>query len=199
MPYNPTVNDESGKILAEAKIQNQRYRQAEQQAMWEGISNGISNIGTALTGVLEKKQEEASKATAIGEALNTMQSTLPTYGAEGVALQEIITKRMADAGNNLDKMSGIYMAFQPAMQNLQSRFNQNAQIEGYKDLADYKSANTPAAAPTQPKLDANYGRQFYQGLRQNGRTHEQALGDMDNAGLNWAKPFIEGQKNPFFQ
>jgi hypothetical protein len=49
MPYNPTVNDESGKILAEAKIKNQRYRQAEQQAMWEGISNGISNIGSGLS------------------------------------------------------------------------------------------------------------------------------------------------------
>jgi hypothetical protein len=104
------------------------------------LGEQIGNVGTALTGVLEKKQEEASKATAIGEALNTMQSTLPTYGAEGVALQQIITKRMADAGNNLDKMSGIYMAFQPAMQNLQTRYNQNAQYTQALNLAKQKAA-----------------------------------------------------------
>jgi hypothetical protein len=196
MPYNPTVNDRSGEILAAYQIKAAEQDMQTKQFLGEQIGN----VGTALTGVLKQKQEEASKATAIGEALNTMQSTLPTYGAEGVALQQIITKRMADAGNNLDKMSGIYMAFQPAMQNLQTRYNQAAQIEGYKDLADYKSANTPAAATAQPKLDANYGRQFYQALIQQGKmTHEQALAEMDKAGLGYARQYIEKQENPFWK
>jgi hypothetical protein len=57
MPYNPTVNDESGKILAEAKIQNQRYRQAEQQAMWEGIADGVTSIAGGVIGGFTKAAE----------------------------------------------------------------------------------------------------------------------------------------------
>jgi hypothetical protein len=136
MPYNPTVNDRSGEILAAYQIKAAEQDMQTKQFLGEQIGN----VGTALTGVLEKKQEEASKATAIGEALNTMQSTLPTYGAEGVALQQIITKRMADAGNNLDKMSGIYMASVPAMENLRSRFIQNNQYTQALNLAKQKAA-----------------------------------------------------------
>lgn len=136
MPYNPTVNDRSGEILAGYQMKAADIDMQTKQFLGEQIGN----VGTALTGVLQKKQEDASKATSIGEALNTMQATLPTYGPEGVALQEIITKRMAGAGNNLDKMSGIYMAFQPAVQNLQSRFNQNLQYNNSLQLAQQKAA-----------------------------------------------------------
>jgi len=136
MTYAPTVNDRSGEITAAYQMKTAEQNMQTKQFLGEQIGN----VGTALTGVLAKKQEDASKATSIGEALNTMQATLPAYGPEGVALQEIITKRMAGAGNNLDKMSGIYMAFQPAMQNLQSRFNQNAQYNNAIQLAKQKAA-----------------------------------------------------------
>ena len=137
MPYAPTVNDRSGEILAGYQTNAANTRAQGMQNFGQSIGEGLESMGSSIAEVITKKQEDASKATSIGEALNTMQSTLPTYGAEGVALQQIITKRMADAGNNLDKMSGIYMAFQPAMQNLQSRFNQNAQA---LNLAKQKAA-----------------------------------------------------------
>jgi hypothetical protein len=136
MPYNPSVNDRSGEILAAYQIKAAEQDMQTKQFLGEQIGN----VGTALTGVLKQKQEDAAKATSIGEALNTMQSTLPTYGAEGVALQQIITKRMADAGNNLDKMSGIYMASVPAMENLRSRFIQNNQYTQALNLAKQKAA-----------------------------------------------------------
>lgn len=143
MPYNPSVNDTSGQILAGYQMQASDIDMQTKQF----IGEKIGNVGTALTKVIQDKQEDASKATSIGEALNTMQATLPTYGPEGVALQDIITKRMAGAGNNLDKMSGIYMAFQPAMQNLQSRFNQNNQYKQAGILAGQKAALRPASNP----------------------------------------------------
>ena len=140
MPYAPTVNDRSGEILAEFQTNAANIRAQGMANMGQSIGEGLESMGSSIAEVITKKQEDASKATSIGEALNTMQSTLPTYGAEGVALQQIITKRMADAGNNLDKMSGIYMAFQPAMQNLQSRFNQNNQYTQALNLAKQKAA-----------------------------------------------------------
>jgi hypothetical protein len=138
--YNPQVNDRSGEILGASQTNAANIRAQGMQSFGQSIGEGLESMGSSIAEVITKKQEDASKATSIGEALNTMQSTLPTYGAEGVALQQIITKRMADAGNNLDKMSGIYMAFQPAMQNLQSRFNQNNQFTQALNLAKQKAA-----------------------------------------------------------
>lgn len=148
MPYNPTVNDRSGEITAAYQMKTAEQDMQTQQFLGEKIGN----VGTALAVVLAKKQEDASKATSIGEALNTMQATLPTYGPEGVKLQEIITQRMAGAGNNLDKMSGIYMAFQPAMQNIQSRFNQNAQYTQAINFAKEKASLGGGGGGSNPGL-----------------------------------------------
>jgi len=138
--YNPQVNDRSGEILGASQANAANTRAQGMQFFGQSIGEGLESMGSSIAEVITKKQEDASKATSIGEALNTMQSTLPTYGAEGVALQQIITKRMADAGNNLDKMSGIYMASVPAMENLRSRFIQNNQYTQAFNLAKQKAA-----------------------------------------------------------
>lgn len=138
--YNPIVTDRSGEILAQAKMQENALRASDQQQMWQGIGEGISSIGEGLGQMIQKKQEDAAKATSIGEALNTMQATLPTYGPEGLALQEIVNQRLSAAGNNLDKMSGVFMAVQPAVENLRSRFNQQSQFTGALELAKQKQA-----------------------------------------------------------
>jgi hypothetical protein len=148
---------------------------------------------------IEKNETDNAKMQQSMASGQAMMSLSDNYGEQGQKFKMSLGKALEDTKGNPDKMSGAVMAHAAEFENMQQIARMNAQVEGYKDLADYKSANTPAAANTQPKLDANYGRQFYQGLRQNGRTHEQALADMDNAGLNWAKPYIEGQKNPFFQ
>jgi len=140
MAYAPTVNDRSGEILAQAKMQDNALRFAQQQQMWDSIGQGIQSVGEGLEQMIQKKQEDAAKATSIGEALNTMKSILPTYGPEGAALQEIVKQRLAAAGNNLDKMSGVFMAVQPAVQNLQSRYNQQAQYDSALNLARQKHA-----------------------------------------------------------
>jgi hypothetical protein len=177
------------------EMNNRQDRAARAAQQQQQIGEAIRGIG----GMLKESRENTAKLEGLAATGSAMQAILPQYGEEGIALANALNEELGKAGKNANKMAGTYMAFMPAVEGLRSRFNENARIEGYKDLADYKSANTPAAATAQPKLDANYGRQFYQGLRQNGRTHEQALGDMDNAGLNWAKQYIEGQKNPFFQ
>jgi hypothetical protein len=198
--YNPTVNDNSGQITAGYQTKSAEIKAAGNEALAQGITDGVMSIAGGIGGAIAKSQANTAKLQGIQATGSAMQAILPQYGEEGMALGQALQSELGKAGTNPDKMAGAMMAFMPAMENLQSRYNESARIEGYKDLSDYKSANTPAAAPTQPKLDANYGRQFYQGLRQQGKmTHEQALAEMDKAGMNWAKPFIEGQKNPFFQ
>jgi hypothetical protein len=195
--YSPTP-DRSAEILTNA---SNNAAQIQMQGM-QSLGKSFAAMGDSFADSINKANENAAKAeTNLGTA-EALASIYKTYGTQD-QYKDFMTG-LDKVSNNHDKTSG-FLAVNVQTANALIEMDKSkqiaaAQVEGFKDLADYKSANTPAAAPTQPKLDANYGRQFYQGLRQQGKmTHEQALAEMDKAGMNWAKPFIEGQKNPFFQ
>lgn len=181
MPYNPSVNDQSGQILAGYQMKAADIDLQTKQFLGEQIGN----VGTALTGVLAKKQEEASKAATLGSALNTMNKILPMYGQEGIDLQNTITQRMTEAGTNLDKMSGVWMASQPAVENFLSMKRQQAQIDGYKELYTQKAqAAADAKAAQPPKYDFNYATEFNKALYDNGITDpEQRKQKFNEAGI----------------
>lgn len=179
--YNPTVNDRSGEILAQGIMQQNANRASQQQQIAETIGSAIASLGI----IIKKKQEDAAKAATIGEALSTMQSVLPTYGKEGAALANIITQRVEASGNNLDKMSGILMSAKPAMDDLSARYNQKAQIDGYKELYTQKAqAAADAKAAQPPKYDFNYATEFNKALYDNGITDpEQQKQKFNEAGI----------------
>jgi hypothetical protein len=194
--YSPTP-DRSAEILTNA---SNNAAQIQLQGM-QNLGQSFAAMGQSFADNIAKARQNAAKADTNAGTAEAIASIYKTYGTQD-QYKDFVTG-LDRVSNNHDKTSG-FLAVNVQTANALIEMDKSkqiaaAQVEGYKDLADYKSANTPAAATAQPKLDANYGRQFYQGLRQNGRTHEQALGDMDNAGLNWAKQYIEGQKTPFFQ
>jgi hypothetical protein len=196
MPYAPTVNDRSGEILGASQTNAAATRAQGMQSFGQSIGEGLESMGSSIAGGMTKARENAIKYDTAAGMLDAYRSNAESLGLS-LDMLNGIEEKYANKPNEL--LGHLTVIGDIANSNL-SMQRENARIEGYKDLSDYKSANTPAAAPTQPKLDANYGRQFYQGLRQQGKmTHEQALAEMDKAGMNWAKPFIEGQKNPFFQ
>jgi len=199
MQYAPAVTDRSAEIYAQGANNATNIRAQGQANFQNSLTSSFNTAMGMVNKRIEKNETDNAKmeqSMATGQA---MMSLADNYGEQGQKFKFSLAKALEDTKGNANKMAGAVDAHQVELESMRQMARMNAQVEGYKDLADYKSANTPAAATTQPKLDANYGRQFYQGLRQNGRTHEQALADMDNAGLNWAKPYIEGQKNPFFQ
>jgi hypothetical protein len=199
--YNPQVTDRSGEFIAQGMSNAANLRAQGMQSLGQSIGQGLAGLGGGIGGMIKDSQAKTAKLQGIQSTGSALQAILPQYGQEGMALGQALQTELGKAGNNPDKIAGTMMAFMPAVEGLQSRYNQAAQIEGYKDLADYKSSVGPGTDTTTapPKLDSNFARQFYQGLRANNRTHEQALADMDNAGLNWGKQYIEGQKSPFFQ
>jgi hypothetical protein len=199
MQYAPAVTDRSAEIYAQGANNATNIRAQGQANFQNSLTSSFNTAMGMVSKRIEKNETDNAKMQQSMASGQAMMSLSDNYGEQGQKFKMSLGKALEDTKGNPDKMSGAVMAHAAEFENMQQIARMNAQVEGYKDLADYKSANTPAAANTQPKLDANYGRQFYQGLRQNGRTHEQALADMDNAGLNWAKPYIEGQKNPFFQ
>jgi hypothetical protein len=196
--YNPTANDNSGQILAGYQTKSAEIKAAGNEALAQGIMDGVTSVASGIGGAIAKSQANTAKLQGIQATGSAMQAILPQYGEQGMALGQALQSELGKAGNNPDKMAGAMMAFMPAMENLQSRFNQQANIENYKDLYDYKASLGGPGTNTAPKLDAQYGREFYMGLRNNGRTHEQALQDMRNAGLNWAINDIERPQNQGF-
>lgn len=126
--YNPTP-DRSAEIILEGM-----------QNFGQSIGQGLASLGGSIGKRLEQKQEDAAKAASIGEALNTMQRILPTYGEEGTALAGIITQDMEAAGNNTDKMAGKWMAYQPVISNFLSGRLQQSQYDAALELHRQKQA-----------------------------------------------------------
>jgi predicted extracellular nuclease len=195
--YNPTP-DRSAEILTNASNQAAEI----QMQGYQSLGNSLAAMGNSFADSINKAKENASKAETnlgTGEAIA---SIYQTYGTPE-QYQDYIAGLDRNSKNQ-DKLAGYNAVHVQTANSLiemdKSKQIAAAQVEGYKDLADYKSSVGPGTdtTATPSKLDSNYARQFYQGLRENGRSHEQALADMDSAGLNWGKPYIEGQKNPFF-
>lgn len=125
--YNPTP-DRSAEIMLEGM-----------QNFGQSIGQGLAGLGVGIGEMVKDARDKTAKLEGIaatGEALNAI---LPTYGKEGVALQTALQGELTKAGKNPDKLAGAMMAFMPAVENLQSRFNQQSQVNAW---ANYR-ANAP--------------------------------------------------------
>jgi hypothetical protein len=138
--YNPTVNDNSGQITAGYQTKSAEIKAAGNEALAQGIADGVTNFAGGITGAIAKSQANTAKLQGIQATGSAMQAILPQYGEEGMALGQALQSELGKAGTNPDKMAGAMMAFMPAMENLQSRFNQNAQFTQALNLAKQKAA-----------------------------------------------------------
>lgn len=150
--YNPTVNDRSGEILGAYTASAAQTRAEGMQNFGQSIGQGLAGLGGGIGGMVKDARDKTAKLEGIaatGEALNAI---LPTYGKEGVAIQTALQGELTKAGNNPDKLAGAMMAFMPAVENLQSRYNQQAQYTGALELARQKQALGYGSAGSNPSL-----------------------------------------------
>lgn len=152
MPYNPTVNDNSGQILAGYQTRSAEIKAAGNEALAQGIMDGVTNLAGGITGAIAKSQANTAKLQGIQATGSAMQAILPQYGEQGMALGQALQSELGKAGNNPDKMAGAMMAFMPAMENLQTRYNQKAQYDSALELARQKQALGYGSAGSNPSL-----------------------------------------------
>jgi hypothetical protein len=138
--YNPTVNDTSGQILGASQTKSAEIKAAGNEALAQGIADGVTSIAGGIGGAIAKSQANTAKLQGIQATGSAMQAILPQYGEEGMALGQALQSELGKAGNNPDKMAGAMMAFMPAMENLQTRYNQNNQYTQALNLAKQKAA-----------------------------------------------------------
>jgi hypothetical protein len=152
MTYNPTVNDNSGQILGASKARSAEIKAAGNEALAQGIASGVTNFAGGITGAITKSRETTAKLEGVQATGSAMQAILPQYGKEGMALGQALQAELGKAGNNPDKMAGAMMAFMPAMENLQTRYNQNNQYNQARILANQKAALAGGGGGSNPAL-----------------------------------------------
>lgn len=152
MPYAPTVNDRSGEILGGYTANAAQLRAQAMANMGQSIGEGLQSIGSSIAGGIAKSQANTAKLQGIQATGEAMQAILPQYGKEGMALGKALQSELGKAGNNPDKMAGTLMAFMPAMENLQSRHNQNNQYTQALNLARQKAVLSNGGGTSNPNV-----------------------------------------------
>jgi len=214
MPYNPSVNDRSGEILAGYQTRSAEIKAAGNEALASGIMQGATSaIGGGLgaatgfntAGMI--KDASGNSIPGLGDALDSVKANAIKYQTASGMMDSY--KQNADAlGLDMQMLQGIEQKYANKPNELigaltvvgkigenNMELNKSKQIADIygannKDLAMWKAGNTGTAV-AEPKLDANYARQGYQSLRSRGYTHEQAIEGMNASGMNWAVQYIE--------
>lgn len=140
MTYNPSVNDRSGEILAGYQTRSSEIAAAGNQAVVQGVTDGMTNLQGGITDAIAKSQANTAKLQGVQSTGSAMLAILPQYGKEGIALGKALETELGKAGNNADKMGGTIMAFMPAIEGVTTRYNQNNQYTQAGILARQKAA-----------------------------------------------------------
>ena len=203
MPYNPTVNDNSGQILAGFKTRSAEITAAGNEALAKGIVDGTTSaVGGITGGIMQnytKSMETAAKKDGNMGTGSALAEIFKTYGNEDQ--YNTFMAGWQENSSNPDREAGYIAMHQKTGQALVelNKSKQIADIYGAnnKDLAMWKAGNTGSAV-AEPKLDANYARQGYQSLRSRGYTHEQAIEGMNAGGMNWGVQYINRPESNSF-
>ena len=206
MPYNPTVNDESGQILARYQTRSAEIKAAGQQALADGIMRGATSaIGGGLgaaTGFNTAGMITDAKGNSIpglGDALDSVKANAIKYdtaagmldaykqnaGALGLDLAAL------DAGaqklsNKPDQLLGWLTVTGKVAENNMSMQREQARMDGYKDLADYKAANAPTTTPAAPKMNSENIRSMVAEAKQAGFTDDAIKSKLQSQYGDWA-------------
>lgn len=192
--YNPTVNDRSGEILGAYTAKAAETRAEGMQSFAKSIGEGLESMGSSISEGITKARENAIKYDTAAGMLDTYKENAGALGLDLKMLGGMEEKYAKDP----DKLIGALTVVGKLAENKLDIQKAEATYAALGNAYTQKAAATAAAR--QPKLDANYGRQFYQVLIQQGKmTHEQALAEMDKAGLGYARQYIEKQENPFWK
>jgi hypothetical protein len=191
--YNPQP-DNSAEILSRANNQAAAIQLQGMQSLGDSFAAMGDSLGDAFYKRNAQARENAAKA---DTNLGTAEALDSIYGSYGSPEQrQAFRDGLNKMSGNQDKTSG-YIAMHVPTANALVELNKSKQIADIyaannKDLAAIKAGNAAeTAAAKEPKLDANYARQFYQSLIGRGYTHEQAIEGMNAGGLRWGVQYIE--------
>ena len=150
MPYNPSVNDNSGQILANHQVQGAYTRMQGKIALGEGIEEAGQAIGGGLSMGLGKVQGNAAKANTNAGTAEALDQIYGTYGTPQQR-QEFLTGLEKVSGNQ-DKTAGYIAQHQQTGQALVQMAATNNQYDRAYNLAKQKAALGGGGGASNPAL-----------------------------------------------
>lgn len=136
MPYNPSVNDNSGQILGEAQRLAKELRAKEQQQMWQGIASGVSNIAQGALESYQKSQENKMTSDYLDAMAGHFNNTMGADGQTPLMTDEMLEK--FSKGSLGAKQGMIVPLMAQYEQNLKNQYLA-AQIAGFGQRQAYQN------------------------------------------------------------
>lgn len=194
--YNPQVQDRSGEILGNAGAASAEIRRQGNVAAAQAVSDAITNISNMYMKKQEQNKQDTAKLESSMATGQAMMNLSQQYGTEGETFRQSLSDALNKAGNNPDKIAGATLAHMSYFDTMMSKDKMNAQIAGYKDLADYKAANAPASTTTAtPKYNTGEARAFAAQAKAKGLNDEQIKEGLRNTLGPWAESAVYGNPN----
>ena len=102
MPYNPSVNDESGQILAGYQTRSAEISAAGQMSFGKSIGDGLQSAAGSIAGGMTKSRENAMKYDAAAGMMDTYKENATALGLDMQMLDGLEQKYAKDP----DKLIG---------------------------------------------------------------------------------------------
>lgn len=150
MPYAPTVNDRSGEILGAFQASAAETRAQGMQNFGQSIGEGLAAMGSGIAGGISQAGQQAIKYKTAAGMLDAYRANADAFGFDMNALDAMEQKYAKDP----DKLLGALTVLGEIGNNNMSMQREQARMDGYKDLADYKAANAPASTTTAPRMNS---------------------------------------------
>jgi hypothetical protein len=140
MPYDPSVNDRSGEIYAQASANSAAIR-AQGTADFTNALNSSFNTAMGMVNKrIEKNETDNAKMEQSMASGQAMMSLSDNYGEQGQNFKMSLGKALEDTKGNPDKMSGAVMAHAAEFENMQKQQTVNNQYTQALNLAKQKAA-----------------------------------------------------------
>lgn len=187
MPYNPSVNDNSGQILGQATA-NAAAIQAQGTAQFsQNLTDSFNTVMGMVNKRVEKNQADNSKMQQSMASGQAMMSLSDNYGEQGEKFKTSLAKALEDTKGNPDKMSGAVMAHAAEFENMQKQQLAREQYTALGNAYAGKAAATAAAKAAQPdKMNAETIRSYARDAAAQGATQDQIKAGLLNGFGQWA-------------
>jgi hypothetical protein len=174
MPYNPSVNDNSGQILGQATA-NAAAIQAQGTAQFsQNLTDSFNTVMGMVNKRVEKNQADNSKMQQSMASGQAMMSLSDNYGEQGEKFKTSLAKALEDTKGNPDKMSGAVMAHAAEFENMQKQQTATKTYEALGNAYAGKAAATAAAKAALPdKMNAETIRSYAADAAAQGATQDQ--------------------------
>ena len=162
MPYNPSVNDRSGEILAGYQTNASQITAAGNEALAKGIASGVTSLASGVTGGFTMAAENRIASDGVNATFDMLKDYTKTDGSP------LFTKETIDKFDTmpLGKRQGMVSTAESVMDHdlkrwmYQTQYNAQANRVNANMLAQQPAPNqqpytgVPAAAPTaQPQAN----------------------------------------------